>query len=307
MEKKDYSKLKVWLDGRIVDYRDAKVPILTHSLQYGSGIFEGIRAYKTNKGRIIFRLRDHVKRFLNSAKICYMNLEYNEDEIFNAIVKVVKENDIDPCYIRPFAFYNTDQIGLSAYNKKTSVFIAALPFGAYFGSGKEKGIKCKISSWHRINSDIVSVRAKSSGNYVNSILGNFEAKYAGFDDAIFISENGYVAEGSAENIFIVNNNKLITPDEGADILFGITRDSLIKIAKTIGIDIEERQIHKDELYTADEVFFSGTAAEITPIINIDGHKIGNEKLGPITKMLSDKFYDIINGNDEIFNDWLTYV
>ncbi|MGC8571873.1 MAG: branched-chain amino acid transaminase [Candidatus Micrarchaeia archaeon] len=307
MEKNEYSKLKVWLDGKIINYDEAKVPIMTHSLQYGSGIFEGIRSYKTDKGRIIFRLRDHVKRFLDSAKICYMNLGYNEDELFDAIVKVVKENNVDPCYIRPFAFYNSDQVGLSAYNKKVSVFIAALPFGAYFGSGKEKGIRCKISSWHRINSNIVSVRAKSSGNYINSILGNLEAKYAGFDDAIFISENGYVAEGSAENIFIVSNNKIITPDEGADILKGITRDTIIKVAESLGLDVEERNIHKDELYTADEAFFSGTAAEITPIIDIDGHKIKDGKVGPITKMLSNKYFDVINGKDELFKDWLTYI
>jgi branched-chain amino acid aminotransferase len=303
----NYKDLKVWYDGKMLNYDDAKVPILTHSLQYGSGIFEGIRAYKTNKGRIIFRLKEHVKRFVESAKIVYMNLNYSEEEIYNAIIKVVKANNIDPCYIRPFAFYNTDQLGLSAYGKKISVFIAAVPLGSYFGSGKEKGIKCKISSWHRINSNILSVRAKASGNYVNSLLGNYEAKYAGFDEAIFISNEGYIAEGSAENIFMVKNNKIITPDEGSDILYGITRDSIIKIADAIGIEVNERRIHKDEIYTADELFFSGTAAEITPITEVDGIKIGNGKVGPITEMISEKFFNIINGEDELFEEWLTYV
>jgi len=305
--KNNYKDLKVWYDGKIVNYSEANVPILTHSLQYGSGIFEGIRAYKTEKGRIIFRLKEHVKRFFESAKIMYMNLNFNEEEIYNAIIKIVKINDIDPCYIRPFAFYNTDQLGLSAYGKKTSVFIAAVPLGSYFGAGKDKGIKCKISSWHRINSNILSVRAKASGNYVNSLLGNYEAKYSGFDEAIFISDEGYVAEGSAENIFIVKNNVLITPNESSNILYGITRDSIIKIAAALGIEIKERAIHKDEIYTADELFFSGTAAEITPITEVDGIKIGNGKVGPLTKTISGKFFDVINGKDEVFNDWLTYV
>jgi branched-chain amino acid aminotransferase len=303
----DRAKLKVWLDGKFVKYNDAKVPILTHSLQYGSGIFEGIRAYEAKNGTAIFRLKDHVKRFFNTAKIDSMPMKFTDKQISKAIVDCVRINKLKSCYIRPFGFYNVDQIGVSAYGKKVSVFIASIPFGAYFGAGKEKGIRCKISSWHRINSEILPVEAKNSGNYINSILANYEAKNAGFDEAIFISGEGYLAEGSGENLFLVKNGRLVTPDASADILLGITRDSIIKIAESMGIEVEERAVHREELDSADEVFFTGTAAEITPIVNVDGIKMGKGKPGPITKMLAQKYGNIVAGEDDEFEDWLTYV
>ena len=306
-QKSDNGWLKVWLDGRFMKYTQARVPILTHSLQYGSGIFEGLRAYEAEKGTAIFRLDDHVKRFFNTAKIYSMDLKFTPQKISDAIMQCVRVNSLRSCYIRPYAFYNTDQIGVGAYGKSVSVFIATLPFGAYFGEGKTKGIRCKVSSWHRINSEILPVEAKASGNYINSIIANTEARKAGYDEAILLSTNGMVAEGPGENIFVVKENKLITPDDSADILIGITRDSMIKIAEEVGLEVDEREVHKEEMYTADEVFFTGTAAELTPIVNIDGIKIGKGKPGPITKLLQEKYTEIVTGKNEAFEGWLTYV
>ncbi|MCL4411415.1 branched-chain amino acid transaminase [Candidatus Marsarchaeota archaeon] len=297
----------VWLDGKIVSYEEAKVPILTHSLQYGSGIFEGIRAYQTKKGAAIFRLPEHVKRFQHSAKIYSMELGRSDGELSRAIIDTVKANGLDSCYIRPFAFYNDDKIGMSTTGKKISVYIAAVPFGAYFGAAKERGIRCKVSSWRRINSDILPVEAKASGNYINSIMANNEARASGFDEAILLSSNGYVAEGPGENIFIVKDGELITPGISSDILLGITRDSLIEIADKLGINVAQRELHHEELYTADEAFFAGTAAEITPIVNIDGMGIGEGKPGRITMMLSKKYDSIVRGNEKAYARWLTYV
>ncbi|MCL4383045.1 MAG: branched-chain amino acid transaminase [Candidatus Marsarchaeota archaeon] len=297
---------KVWLDNKFLDIEKAKVGILTHSLQYGSGIFEGIRSYKLDNSKTaIFRLDEHIQRFFKTAKIYSMDLNYSADEIKKAIKNLLKINKLGSSYIRPFAFYNDQKIGLSPINKKISVFIAAIQFGNYF-TNKDKGIKCKISSWNRINSSILPVEAKASGNYINSIIANLEARHSGFDEAILLSNNGYVAEGPGENIFIVKDNILITPDNSSDILLGLTRDSIIKIAENMGIEVIERKIHKEELYTSDEIFFSGTAAEITPIINVDGIDI-QKQAGPITKLLSDKFNNIVHGNDKEFNNWLTLI
>ncbi len=297
---------KVWLDGKFLDIEKAKVGILTHSLQYGSGIFEGIRSYKLNNSKsAVFRLDDHIKRLFKSAKIYSMNINYSNKQLMDAVKELLKRNKLDSSYIRPFVFYNDQKIGLSTLNKKISVFIAAVEFGNYFAK-KDSGIKCKVSSWNRINSSILPVEAKASGNYINSILASTEAKNAGFDEAILLSNNGYVAEGPGENIFIVKDNVLITPDNSSDILLGITRDSLIKIAENIGIEVIERKIHKEELYTSDEIFFAGTAAEITPIINVDGIKIQNQ-IGPITKTISNKFYNIVHDLDKEFKDWLTII
>jgi branched-chain amino acid aminotransferase len=295
----------VWLDNKMVKAGDAKVPIMTHSLQYGSGIFEGIRAYETDNGTAVFRLNEHVHRFANSMKIYSMVHGYTEKQLREAILKVVKTNGIGSGYIRPFAFYNDDQIGLSTAGKKVSVFIAARPFGKYFTN--QGGIACKVSSWCRINSSILPVEAKASGNYLNSIIASMEAKRTGFDEAIMMSQNGYVAEGPGENIFLVKDNVLITPDKGSDILLGITRDSLIKMAESIGMEVRERQIHREELYTADEVFFSGTAAELTPITSVDGTKVSAGAVGPMTKILAGAFDEVVHGRNKDFEGWLTYV
>jgi len=300
-----YQNLKVWFDGEILDYEEVKVPVLTHSLQYGSGIFEGIRAYNTDKGPAVLRLKEHIERFLNSAKIYHMDLKYKREELEKAVVDVVRINKLNECYIRPFAFYNDDSIGLSPFGKKVSVFIAAVPFGKYLAM--DGGTKCKISTWKRISSETLPIQAKASGNYLNSIIANLEAKYAGYDEAILLGQNGYVAEGAGENIFLVKNNVIITPGPQADILMGVTRDTVMQIANYLGYNVIERNVHKEELYTADEVFFSGTAAEITPIVNIDGIKIGDGNVGNVTKKIRETYYNIVHGKLKEFEHFLTYV
>ncbi len=300
------SDLNVWLDGKIIKYDDAKVPILTHSLQYGSGIFEGIRAYDA-EGAAIFRLSDHIERFMKTAKIYSMKLGYTKEELQNAVIDVVKSNGIKECYIRPFAFYNDDNIGLGVEGKKLSVFVANKPFGKYLGKEEDNGVRAKISTWDRLSSRTLPIQAKASGNYLNSIIASIEAKASGFDEAIMLSLDGSVAEGAAENIFLVSNGRIITPDMGSDILLGITRSTVMELAKDLGYSVEERRIHKEELYTADEVFFAGTAVEIAGIVNIDGITIGNGKVGSITSALKKKYMDVVHGKEEKYLKWLTKV
>ncbi len=299
-------KQYIWYNGKFVRYEDAKVHVLTHSLQYGSGIFEGIRAYHTSRGTAIFRLDEHVKRFFNSAKIYGMSLGFTQPAIRQAIIDTVRKNELEEAYIRPFAFYDDANIGLSTEGKKVSTIIAAVPFGSYF-KNKDKGIKCKVASWHRIDSSIMPPQAKSSGNYANSIIANIEAKNAGADEAILLSRDSYVAEGPGENIFLVEDGKLVTPAKSADILLGITRDTVMKLAESMGIEVEEREIHREELYTCDEAFFAGTAAEITPIVQIDHVKKSNGKPGAIAMALADAYSKTVHGEKVEFEDWLTYV
>ncbi len=296
----------VWLDGKIIKSEEANVPILTHSLQYGSGIFEGIRSYKAERGGAIFRLDDHVKRFFNSAKIYSINLGIEREELRSAIIEIVKKNGLEECYIRPFAFYNDQNIGLGVAGKKVSVAVMAIPFGHYFAN-KEKGIKCKVSSFHRINSLILPPQAKASGNYINSILASMEAKKSGADEAILLSSNGSVAEGPGENLFIVKDDLLITPSASSDILMGITRDSIIKIAKDESIAVEEREVHREELLTCDEAFFTGTAAEITPIVSIDSEILGDGKRGNLTSKIGKLYSEITLGKKKKYANWLTYL
>ncbi|MDE1824421.1 MAG: branched-chain amino acid transaminase [Candidatus Micrarchaeota archaeon] len=300
------AKQQMWLDGKFVDADNAKVNILTHSLQYGSGIFEGIRAYETANGTAIFRLKDHVKRFYRTASVYMMDFRYTQTTLENAIVGVVKKNNYGTSYIRPFAFYNDTQIGIETTGKKVSIAIANVPFGKYF-KDRNKGIRCAISPWQRINSTSVPPQAKASGNYINSILASTVAKRSGYDEAILADTRGYVAEGPGENIFIVEDNVLVTPSKASDILLGITRDSVIKIAENIGIEVEEREVHKEELYMCDEAFFTGTAAEVTPIVSIDSRKIGAGKPGPITTLLMNKYFDIVTGENKEFTNWLTFI
>lgn len=298
-------EIKVWLDGNLINQNDAKVPILTHSLQYGSGIFEGIRSYETDKGSAVFRLDDHLARFLRTAKIYYMDLHYSLEQLKAAVLDTLKVNSIKAAYIRPFAFYNDSRIGVHTMGKPISVFIAAVPYGAYFGKAKENGLRCKVSTWHRITSAVLPIQAKASGNYLNSIIANSEVRKLGFDEAIMISSNGFVAEGPGANIFLVEDDHLVTPNKDSDILLGITRDSVIHVAKSLGIEVEERFVHREELYTAKEVFMVGTAAEITPVVNIDGIDVGSGTPGKMTKVLSEKFMDIVHGRDRYYSEWLT--
>lgn len=298
----------VWLDGKMVKFEDANIHILTHSLQYGSGIFEGIRCYRTAEGPEVFRLDDHLKRFLNSAKIYRMPVKFNAKELKEGIKSIITKNGLTEAYIRPFIFYNDIGIGFNTKGKSTSIAIAAIPFGSLFGqAGESKGIRCQVSSWLRINSSTLPVEAKASGNYLNSIIASIEANESGYDEAILMSSSGKVAEGPGENIFIVQDGTLITPPKSSDILLGITRDTIIKVAREMNIPVNERDIKREELYISDEVFFSGTAAEITPIISVDSRKVGDGRPGPMTNALSSRYSRIVNGEDKKFRDWLTFV
>jgi len=294
----------VWFDGKFVPFEKASVSVLVHSLQYGSGIFEGIRSNKAKKGVAIFRLEDHVNRFFNSARIYGMHLEITPDVLKQAIIDTVRKNGGGEFYIRPFGFYTSTSLGLSNLGK-VSVIVAVVNMPRYFN--KEGGLSCKVSSWRRINSSILPPEAKGSGNYLNSLLASLEAKKAGADEAILLTYNGFVAEGPAENIFLVENGRLVTPSKEADILLGITRDTVIKLAEMIGIEVEERNVHQEELETCDEAFFAGTAASITPIVKINGTKLGNGKPGPITRTIMDYYAKAIGGELEDFEYWLTYV
>ena len=295
----------IWLDGKYVKFQDAKVHVLTHSLQYGSGIFEGIRCYSTPKGPAVFRLHEHAKRFFHTAHTYKMPLKLSMKEFEQAVIGTINKNKLKSAYIRPFGYYKEYGIGFTTKGKTTSVAIAAMDFGPLFGEG-QKGLNCMVSSWLRINSSILPASAKVSGNYINSILASQEANEAGYDEAILMSNLGTVAEGPGENIFVVQDNILVTPPKSANILLGITRDSVIRIAESIGLEVEERDLRREELYTSDEVFFSGTAAEIVPIVSVDSRTVGTGKLGPITKMLQDRYTKVTHGEDTMFIDWLTF-
>ncbi len=298
----------IWLDGKMVKFEDAKVHVLTHSLQYGSGMFEGIRCYKTAAGPAIFRLGDHIRRFLNSAKIYRMPAKFSAEELRDGIISTIKKNGLEEAYIRPFMFYKDIGIGFNTKGKSTSVAIAAIPFGNLFGhAGVSKGIRCKVSSWLRINSSTLPVGAKASGNYLNSIIASIEANDSGYDEAILMSSFGKVAEGPGENIFIVQDGILITPPKQSDILVGITRDTIIKIAGDMGLEVAEREIRREELYVSDEAFFCGTAAEITPIISVDSRAVGNGKPGQIAKALGERYSKIVRGEDKKYRGWLSPV
>ena len=296
----------IWLDGKFVRSQDATVNILTHSLQYGSGIFEGIRCYDTKKGPAIFRLEDHMKRFLLSAKIYGMPIKFTQKQLEDAVCDTIEKNNLKSAYIRPFGYYNSEGIGFSTKGKTTSVAIAALPFGRLFGGSK--GLRCKVSSWQRINSSTLPAGAKASGNYLNSIIASKDAQDSGYDEAILLTNFGRtVAEGPGENIFVVQEGVLVTPSKSSDILLGITRDTIIKLAGELGIDVVERDVRREELYTSDEVFFSGTAAEIQPIISVDSRQVGDGKPGPITLNLSRKYYELVKGEGKSFSQWLRLV
>ena len=298
---------KIWFDGDIRNYSEVKVPLLTHSLQYGSGIFEGIRAYDSGGKPVIFRLKEHMERFLRSTKIYRMEFSYSAGELSRAVVEVVRANGFRSCYIRPFAFFSDDQVSLATLGKHVSVCIVAVPFGQYFGDKIERGLRCKVSSWRRINSDILPIQAKASGNYLNSVAAMGEAQAAGYDEAILLTGNGYIAEGPGENIFLVRDGKLITPSLESDILFGITRMSIIELAGDLGIDVEERQIHRDELHTCDEAFFCGTAAEVTPIVSVDDIPVGDGKPGEVTMKIGRRFMEVVLGKAKEYSGWLTAV
>ena len=300
---------KIWLDGEFVPWDEANVHVLTHTLHYGLGVFEGIRCYQTKKKKAaIFRLQEHVDRLFNSAIVLGINIPFSKKEIFTAIKLVVKQNKLKECYIRPIVFLGHNQMGLNPSGVDVRVAIAAWPWGTYLGDeGISRGIRVRISSFTRHHVNITMTRAKACGYYINSILAKTKAIRDGYDEAILLDPQGYVSEGSGENIFLLSKNRLKTPSLSCSNLEGITRDSVFDIAKHFKIKVEEGRVTRDELYLADEVFLTGTAAEITPVREIDNRTIGNGKRGKTTTRIQKMFFEIVHGNHTKFNKWLSEV
>jgi branched-chain amino acid aminotransferase len=297
----------IWYDGKLVPWREAPTHVLTHSLHYGLSVFEGVRAYKTVDGTAIFRLAEHTDRLFNSGRIYLMQIPYSKEVIMAAQREVVRANKLESCYLRPIAFYGSEKMGVSPKGAKVHVAIAAWPWGAYLGADAlEKGIRVKTSSFARHHVNVTMSRAKFAGTYANSILANQEATMDGYDEALLLDVDGFVAEGSGENIFVVKNGKLYEP-ELTSALVGITRDSIITIAREFGLEVEARRLTRDDIYIADEAFFTGTAAEVTPIRELDNRPIGSGQCGPITKKLQSAFFDIVNGRNPKYKSWLTPV
>lgn len=319
MSSKDVSTLriapKIWRNGEFIDWKDARVHVMTHAIHYGSSVFEGIRAYKTDDGSAVFRLTEHMQRLLNSAKIYRMDLKVTRDEFCRATVELLRQSGgMDECYIRPIVFRGLNEekpaFGVNPFPNPVESYIAVWDWGKYLGEEAiESGVDVCVSSWTRITSNSMPTMAKAGANYMNSQLIKMEAILGGFSEGIALDDRGFVSEGSGENLFLVNNGKLITPPLGAAILPGITRDSVIKIAREMGIEVQETTIQRAALYLADELFFTGTAAEITPIRSVDRIQIGEGKRGEVTKQLQDEFFAVIRGKRPAPDNapWLTYV
>ena len=297
----------IWLDGEMVPWREAKVHVLTHTLHYGMGVFEGVRAYKTDKGTAIFRLDAHTDRLFRSAHILMMPMPWDKATINEAQSAVVRENKLESAYIRPMCFYGSEGMGLRADNLKVHCMVAAWTWGSYLGAeNMERGIRIKTSSFTRHHVNITMCKAKANGNYMNSMLALREAMTDGYDEAMLLDNEGYVAEGSGENIFIVRNGVIYTPDL-TSALDGITRDTLFTLADEAGIKVKEKRITRDEVYVADEAFFTGTAAEVTPIREVDGRMIGSGTRGPITTKLQATYFDLVHGRHAKHSEWLTLI
>ena len=297
----------IWYDGKLVPWRSATTHVLTHSLHYGLAVFEGVRAYKTVQGTAIFRLKEHTERWLNSAHIYMMKLPYDRDTLMQAQREVVRANKLESCYLRPIAFYGSEKMGVSPKGASVHVAIAAWPWGAYLGAeGLEKGIRVKTSSYARHHVNVSMCRAKYSGTYANSILANLEATEHGYDEALLLDVDGFVAEGAGENLFVIKNGKIYEP-EIASALVGITRETVITLAAELGYEVRAKRMTRDDLYIADEAFFTGTAAEVTPIREVDGRAIGAGRRGPITTKIQKLFFDVVNGRAAKHRGWLTPV
>lgn len=296
---------KIWINGDLVPWKEAKVHVLSHALHYGTAIFEGIRCYKTNSGPAVFRLQDHLKRLYDSAHIVRMAIPYSPEELEKGIIDTIKANKVEECYIRPIVFRGYGEMGIDPSSCGVDCVIAVWRWGAYMGEkGIKEGIRAKISSYTRTYVNSGSPRAKTSANYLNSSLAKVEAKDLGYDEAILLDINGFVSEGSGENIFYVKDGVIFTPHPYS-ILLGITRDTVIKIARKLGMEVKETLCTRDDLYLADEAFFTGTAAEITPIIEVDGRTIGTGKRGEITRLLQEVFFRAVKGEEPDYESWLT--
>ena len=292
---------KIWMNGELIDWDDAKIHVGSHGLHYGSGVFEGIRCYDTPQGPSVFRLHDHLERFANSAKLLYMQLPYSEEELRDACKELICTNGLPSCYLRPLAFYGYGELGVAARQNPVEVVIMSWPWGTYLGDdGLLNGIRAKVSSWQRIGPNVIPHVAKATGVYLNSMLAVTEANNGGYDEAIMLTHDGYVADGSGENIFVVRGGVLYTPDLSAGILPGLTRDTFIQIAQDLGYTVVEKNLIRSDLHVADELFMCGTAAEVTPICEIDDIVIG---VGPVTKEIQNAYLDTVNGVNDRWAQW----
>ncbi len=298
----------IWHNGEIVAWEDAKVHVLTHGLHYGTGVFEGIRAYETARGTAVFRHREHLERLFKSAELYYMPIPYTLAELRAATHELIAANELRECYIRPIAFRGYGEMGLFPLDAPVEVAIAVWPWGAYLGEeGKRRGVRAKVSSWRRIPHDALIPHSKASGQYLNSVLAKIETHKAGYEEAIPLDAHGFVCEGSGENVYVVRDGQIITPPHTAGILDGISRKSVIRIATDLGHEVVERDMARAELYLADEVFLTGTAAELVPVREIDDHAIGSGRPGPVTQELQRVFDDALHGRDERYAEWLELV
>jgi branched-chain amino acid aminotransferase len=300
---------KIWMDGRLVEWRDAKIHVLTHTLHYGCGAFEGVRAYKGDDGSTaIFRLEEHTTRLFNSAKILRMVIPFTKEEVNQAQIEVIRANKLESGYLRPLTWVGDKKLGVSTKGNDIHLMVAAWPWGAYLGEeGMKRGIRTKISSYTRHHVNITMTQAKAVSNYTNSILANREATDDGYDEAILLDTSGFVSEGAGENIFVIKDGVVYTPDLSAGALNGITRNTVLHICKDLGLELVQKRITRDELYISDEIFFTGTAAEVTPIREVDRVEIGSGSRGPITEKIQSAFFDIVNGRNPKYAHWLSKV
>ena len=303
---------KIWMDGKMVEWRDAKIHVLSHTLHYGCGAFEGVRAYNTTNGTAVFRLEEHTERLFNSAKILRMQIPFSKKEIMDVQREVVRANKLESCYIRPLVWIGDKKLGVSPKGNTIHLMVAAWAWGAYLGEeGLKKGIRVKTSSYTRHHVNITMTQAKAVSNYTNSILANMEVTDEGYDEALLLDSSGFVSEGAGENIFVVKNGVIFTPDLSAGALNGITRNTVLHIAQDLGIEVVQKRITRDEVYISDEAFFTGTAAEVTPIRELDRIPLGKDDYlgsrGPITEKIQNAFFDIVNGRNPKYAHWLTKV
>ncbi|MEJ7688904.1 MAG: branched-chain amino acid transaminase [Variovorax sp.] len=299
---------KIWMDGELVDWRDAKIHVLSHTLHYGCGAFEGVRAYDTQDGTAIFRLAEHTERLFNSAKILRMKIPFTPEQMIEAQKQVVRENKLASCYLRPLVWIGSEKLGVSPRGNTIHAMVAAWSWGAYLGDeGLRRGIRVKTSSYTRHHVNITMTQAKAVSNYTNSILANMEALDDGYDEALLLDASGFVSEGAGENIFVIKGGVVYTPDLSAGALNGITRNTILHICKDLGIELVQKRITRDEVYIAEEAFFTGTAAEVTPIRELDRIEIGIGSRGPVTEKIQSAFFDIVNGRNPKYAHWLTKV
>jgi branched-chain amino acid aminotransferase len=299
---------KIWMDGELVDWADAKIHVLSHALHYGSGVFEGIRAYETHRGPAVWHLDEHLRRLFRSAKLYHMDLPFSHEQLVDATKQLIRVNRLPSCYIRPIAFRGYGEIGVNPMHAPINVTVAVWPWGAYLGEeALEQGVRIKISSWRRNSQNALPAAAKADGQYINSVLAKVESLNAGYDEAIMLNESGFVTDGSGENVFVVRDGRLFTPPTQAGCLDGVTRNSVMALAREADYEVREENLVRTDLYNADEAFFTGTAAEITPIREADDRVVGAGQRGPVTKELQDAFFAATKGEDPRHPDWLTFV